>query len=171
LSEFLQILGTATSRIEHEYFQLPVADKESAIYRERCYCYELYHQIRSLWEGGFEKISGEVDKSGHPIIRGNGLDKTKPDFIIHVPESMDENTAVIEVKPITARLGGIKKDINTLVSYLSYAGYKHAIYLFYGPSSHGRGVDKAISYLEKLEETRVQIWHHESVGGQAIRVF
>jgi len=170
VSEFLQILGAATSRIEHEYFQLPVAGRESAIYRERCYCYELYHQIRSLWGGGLEKISGEVDKSGHPIIRGNGLDNTKPDFIVHIPESMDENTAVIEVKPITANPNGIRKDINTLVSYLNHARYKYAIYLFYGSRSHGRGIDKAISYLEKLEETRVQIWHHESVGVEAYRV-
>lgn len=170
MSNFLQILEMATSRIEHEYFQLPVAGKENAIYRERCYCYELYHQIRLCWEGGPEKISGEVDKSGHPIIRGDGLDNTKPDFIIHVPESMDENIAVVEVKPIVASLRGVKKDINTLVSYLNSAGYKDAVYLFYGSSSHGKGLTNAISYLKQLEETRVQIWHHESVGAGARRL-
>ena len=43
------MISVAVSRIAHGYFQLPVADAD-ALYRERVYCYELYHQLRCLWE-------------------------------------------------------------------------------------------------------------------------
>lgn len=46
-------------------------------------------------------LCGEVDKAGHPLIRGHGLDHLKPDFLVHDPGDLDENLVVIEVKPIT----------------------------------------------------------------------
>jgi len=38
-------MADASARIAADYFQLPVADADS-VYRERVYCYELYHQLR-----------------------------------------------------------------------------------------------------------------------------
>jgi len=80
--KFVGILKEATSRIEHEYFLLPVAGHEDVIYRERVYCYELYHRMREVFEEcEFPySLAGEVDKNGHPIIykKIGGL---KPDII------------------------------------------------------------------------------------------
>ena len=41
-----QLLKDATSGIEGNYFQLPIDGSEDPIYRERVYCYELYHQLK-----------------------------------------------------------------------------------------------------------------------------
>ena len=74
MENFDNIFKEATKNISREFYQLPVAGKEDPIYRERVYCYELYHQLRSLWPTETEyTLSGEVDKSGHPLIRNNGL--------------------------------------------------------------------------------------------------
>lgn len=89
---FEPLLQEATSKIGYNYFQLPIDGQEDPIYRERVYCYELYHQLRSIWPKDCEyELSGEVDKSGHPLIRGNNLDRIKPDFLVHVPGDMQGN--------------------------------------------------------------------------------
>ncbi len=76
-----EILRDAAAAIGPAYFQLPIAGKESPIYRERVYCYELYHQMRQRWppDSPFT-LGGEVDKQGHPLVRGNGLDDASPIF-------------------------------------------------------------------------------------------
>jgi len=97
MQEFDQILTTATGNVPERYFQLPVDGQEDPIYRERVYCYELYHQMRSVWpEHSPYTLGGEVDKSGHRLIRGNGLDNAKPDFLVHMPGDMGGNYAIIE---------------------------------------------------------------------------
>ena len=133
MQELTSILCEATKAISTQYFQLPVADQENPIYRERVYCYELYHHIRTLWpEDTPYSLGGEVDKSGHPLIRGSGLDRTKPNPLVHVQGDMDYNELVIEVKPINAELAGIKKDLQTLTAYRRKANYRRAILLVYG---------------------------------------
>ena len=52
MEQFNTIFRESTKNIESGYYQLPVAGKEDPIYRERVYCYELYHQIRTLWPEG-----------------------------------------------------------------------------------------------------------------------
>jgi len=74
------ILSAATAAIGHEYFHLAIAGGDP-VYRERVYCYELYHRMRCLWpvETGF-RLNGEVDKSAHPILGAMGLaGLAKPD--------------------------------------------------------------------------------------------
>ena len=39
----LDLIRDATAALDAHYFQLPVAELEDVIYRERVYCYELYH--------------------------------------------------------------------------------------------------------------------------------
>lgn len=92
---FIEQFLRASQEIDHAYMQLPVAGKETPIYRERVYCYELYHQL-SLLRVQFApySLSGEVDKSGHPYIRGNNLDCVKPDFLLHEPGNMDANLPI-----------------------------------------------------------------------------
>lgn len=168
--DFEARLQTATAGISKNYFQLPVFGKESSIYRERCYCYELYHQLRKNWPEDALQLCGEIDKSGHPIIRGNMLDRTKPDFLVHIPENMDHNFAVIEVKPITGSARGIAKDFNTLKGYLDEGGYEHAYYLIYGSASHGQALNIATNHIQLINDSRIQIWHHHEAFAAATRV-
>ena len=98
--QFLKCLMKAIQNIDAHYFKLPVAENGELIYRERVYCYELYHQLRLLLGDDFPyKLHGEVDKANHPIIK----DEKKPDFIIHVPGEMKQNLVVIEVKNGSSR--------------------------------------------------------------------
>lgn len=48
MEEFTQILRQATAAIAPEYFHFPI-DGGDPIFRERVYCYELYHQLRERW--------------------------------------------------------------------------------------------------------------------------
>jgi hypothetical protein len=128
---FLKHLIKAIENIDTYYFQLPISKDDEPIYRERVYCYELYHQLRCMLGDDFPyKLNGEVDKSGHPIIKGS----KKPDFIVHQPGNMENNLVVIEVKPVTVEqnLNKLSKDLKNLKWFLEEAGYFKAIMLIYG---------------------------------------
>ena len=109
----IESLIKAAENMGAHYFQLPIAGSDEPIYRERVYCYELYHQLRCILGDSFPyKLNGEVDKMKHPIIR----DAKKPDFIIHQPGDMEHNLVVIQVKPITVkdRINRLREDLATL---------------------------------------------------------
>lgn len=168
-----QLISKATANISGNYFQLPIDGQEDPIYRERVYCYELYHQLRLLWPNGSHyELSGEVDKSGHPLIRGNNLDRVKPDLLVHTPGDMGGNHTVIEVKPINANREGIAKDLSTLTAFRRFGRYANAIYLFYG----GGNIHNALYLATELNEgdnnnridlSLVDIWWHRQVGDSA----
>lgn len=86
LQRIRKLLAKASAAISQNYFMLPVAhyagEEPLVQYRERVYAYELYHQLRVLWPDWKYSLAGEVDKSGHPVIRGGELDKAKPDLLI-----------------------------------------------------------------------------------------
>ena len=70
-NQFCDRLKTALGKIDSHYIQLPVAGSKERKYRERVYCYELYHQLRCCLGDTFEyKLHGEVDKEGHPNCEG-----------------------------------------------------------------------------------------------------
>lgn len=146
--KFIGILNITTSRINKEYFLLPTAGNEELIYRERVYCYELYHQLRKV----FEKLKfpyslgGEVDKRGHHIIYPK-IGAVKPDIIVHVPGIMENNLVVIEVKPFKVATNEIKKDLDKLIGFLTEAKYYKAIHLVYGGSE-----EKIKEYVKKSFE-------------------
>lgn len=106
-------LLSASSQIPADYFQLPVAGAEEPQYRERVYCYELYHRWRNHWIDDFPfSLGGEVDKRGHPLIRGD----SKPDFLVHVPGRM-RNLLVVEVKPANVELARMADDLKKLTRF------------------------------------------------------
>jgi len=110
--------------------QLPVAGQEASVYRERVYCYELYHRWRCRWDDtlGYS-LSGEIDKGGHRLIRSDA----KPDFLVHVPgRDPAQNLLVVEVKPRNGSLKGIKKDLETLTTFRRNLGEQnyYAAYLW-----------------------------------------
>ena len=166
MNEFTDILGQATASIEAEYFHLPI-DGGDPVYRERVYCYELYHQIRAFWPGGCEYLlNGEVDKGGHPYFQEQGA--PKPDFIVHVPGT-DNNYAAIEVKAGAAAKKDIQKDVGTLLTFRDL-GYQRALYLVYGdhPDAARDRIAGAVEDPGVLGE--LELWVHITVGQPAIAV-
>lgn len=125
------MIDVATPRIATEYFQLPVAGTD-AVYRERVYCYELYHQLRSIWDQFPFSIGGEIDKSGHPHFRGGPYAGAEPDLLVHVPGNMEDNLAVVEVKSANVGLGGVREDLRKLNWFCANARYFRGIFLVYG---------------------------------------
>jgi len=155
----IKSLIKAAENMDAHYFQLPIAEGDEPIYRERVYCYELYHRLRCILGDNFPyKLCGEVDKLGHPIIRK----AKKPDFIIHQPGDMKHNLAVIEVKPVTVkdRLEELRKDLDTLKYFLNdEPRYYRAIMLIYG-NDNGDLPKNIKKEIENIDDPRIVVlWH------------
>ena len=84
----MEILVDATRSVEPTYFHLNIHGGDD-VYRERVYCYELYHQMRCCWPKGCPfYLNGEVDKAAHPILKQLGASYAKPDLLVHRPGYM-----------------------------------------------------------------------------------
>lgn len=165
IERFLELLLEATSLIPAVYFQLPVAGIREAILRERVYCYELYHQLRTLMaqEEIFAKcvLSGEIDKQGHPVIR-----RCSPDFVLHAPGWM-RNFVVVEVKPITGSDVGIRKDRRTIEYFLSEeVGYSKGVHLVYGDGA----IDRFAAAWQRQPAGDIELLWHSRPGERAQRI-
>jgi hypothetical protein len=71
MEELDKILQRATASIGREYFLLPIHGAPP-VYRERVYCYELYHQMRLLWPPGPYRLTMARWTRGHipmPVLR------------------------------------------------------------------------------------------------------
>lgn len=162
MHKFTELLITATSRIIQQYFHLNI-DGGDPVYRERVYCYELYHQLRSVWPDVTKYyLNGELDKAAHPILRELGADYAKPDFLIHTPGSMKGNNTIIEVKSSKAQSNGIIKDLKTLSLFRERVGYKRAIYLVFGYDAAEivEQVQQIASGMHCLQP--IELWLHEA---------
>jgi hypothetical protein len=174
-----ECLRNATELIAPEYFELPVAH-DDPVYRERAYCYELYHQLRCEWSPQWPYIlTGEVDKRNHPLIRGGALDNVKPDFLVHSPGGMGRNYLVMEVKAIDPASGPLSIDLKKLCAFRNHGEYENAVYLIYGDDSDGsqasmnklRTVANAIAEQDAgVDLSMIQLWHHSAPGVQAVRI-
>ena len=155
---FIAQLKCATANIDSKCFKLSTAGHEEQIFRERVYCYELYHQLRCNLANGFPyNINGELDKKGHLFIKG----EFKPDFIVHVSGTMENNLAVIEVKQINSKDGEIKEDINKFKDFLDNKYYR-AIMLIYGDNENKvKYAQKEINNLPEHSEHILLLWHKE----------
>lgn len=164
MNELTDILRGATAAIQGGYFHLQI-DGGDPIYRERVYCYELYHQMRHLWPEATEfYLNGEIDKSAHPILRDLGADHVKPDLLVHRPGYMSGNHAVIEVKTSEANLQGIRKDLQNLALFRDRVGYQRAIYLIYGHQAV-QVLDRVLRVTEELDGLpEIELWLHETPG-------
>ncbi|NCC22836.1 MAG: methionyl-tRNA formyltransferase-like protein [Alphaproteobacteria bacterium] len=163
MENFEEILGKATSEVTANYVKFPTLGALKGIYRERVYCYELYHQLRRLWPDECRyTLNGEVDKKAHLYFAENEK-KPIPDFLIHVPGEED-NFAIIEVKSASADNKGIEKDIETLQEFTTRLDYQRGIYIVFGESNETR--ETASRVLERLEgqsiKGKVELWIHES---------
>jgi len=131
-AEFEAMMERATAGIGELYFQLPVAQLADAVYRERVYCYELYHQLRSIWNGFDFSLGGEVDKGGHPLFRDGPYAHAKPDLLVHRPGDMDRNLACVEVKPSLRPWNEFREDLKKLTWFCHNARYHRGLFLVYG---------------------------------------
>jgi len=149
----------AIENMDAHYFQFPVAGRDEPIYRERVYCYELYHKLRCALGDVFPyRLHGEVDKVGHSTIKN----AKKPDFIVHKPGNMS-NLVIIEVKPVTVkeRIKELCEDFKTLKWFLDNADYYRAIMLIYGKVNGSLPV-KIGQEIENVHDKRIiTLWHHE----------
>lgn len=136
LDRVTQWLIEATTAVPSDYIALPVAGVEGTVYRERVYCYELYHQWRQRWNAPDYTLCGEIDKQGHPVIRS----RAKPDFLVHAQGTMT-NLLAIEVKPSNASVKKMVKDLRTLTHFRRRLGegsnYFAAYFVVYGLDNDG----------------------------------
>jgi hypothetical protein len=149
----------AGEKIEPHYFQIPTAGSGGLKYRERVYCYELYHQLRIALGDDFPyKLAGEMDKAGHPLIRPT-LGPKKPDFIVHIPGRMNKNLVIIQVKPITVEHRDLGEDIKILRRFLEEASYCRAIMLIYGDKERRNRIIQRAKDLIGNNDRILLIWH------------
>ena len=168
LDVFLEMIVAATSRIADEYFQLPVADADQ-IYRERVYCYELYHQLRLAWDDFPFNLGGEVDKSGHPHFEDGPYAQAKPDLLVHTPGNMEGNLAVVEIKPVNVGGGGIRDDLQKLTWFCENARYFAGIFIVFG---HRGAEDMLVQRVRRANEHgvdfgRLRCLYHRRAGTRA----
>lgn len=166
---FWRCLEEAGRRMQDKhYFKIRVADSEKLIFRERVYCYELYHQLRLVIGDIFLpcKLDGEVDKASHPNIE-NACGKKKPDFIVHKPGDM-KNLVVIEVKPVTVGDSQeLKDDLKKLKCFLTKAKYHWGIMLIYG-DGHLDLPKEIVNEVETCHEERILLVWHQGPGEKPV---
>ena len=157
--KFQKSLQWATKNMDQYYFRIAMAKSRGHFLRERVYCYELYHLLRLGLQCFPYTLQGEMDKIGHPIFRRE-IGAVKPDFILHEQGTMENNLAVMEVKPLNNTNGSqLKKDLDTLTRFLDL-GYYRAIHLIYGSLSRDDGgISKIIRiYREYMNPTRLNAY-------------
>lgn len=167
MNDFFKILKDATESIDSCYFETIVSSNKNQskkVYRERIYCYELYHQLRSKWPNKEQALilHAEFDKSGSQLYGYLSVRGAKPDFLIHTPGKTDKNLLAMEVKQISARNNEIKGDLDKLTGMLREANFLFAIFLIFGNGSK-RKADQILSLQPEWQfDSRIEIWAHES---------
>jgi hypothetical protein len=171
MEQLTDILVSATKAVPKDCFLLSITGGDP-VSRERVYCYELYHQMRGLWPLPCEfTLSAEVDKQGHRLMEQMGLGDTKPDMIVHVPGSMENNQAIIEVKRVGASLKDIATDLSKLCRFQAAANYRRGIYLFYGADDAQKTLERVTAAYNELPNKRlVEVWLHAAQERSAERV-
>ncbi len=163
---FTEILQAATAAVQTEYFLLPLHGADP-IYRERVYCYELYHQLRSRWpENTHYRLNGEVDKRNHPYFHDE--EQPKPDLLVHEPGAGD-NFAAIEVKAAGAANQKITKDLTTLSLFAQRAGYRRLIYLIYGAAAEHDVARVRACAAQQESLPLIELWLHTTPAQMAYR--
>jgi hypothetical protein len=170
-AEFIGRIRAACGTITAEYFQLPIAAGD-AVYRERVYCYELYHCLRQDWGHFPFSLGGEIDKSGHPLFRGGPYALAKPDFLAHQPGSMDANLACVEVKSSMQAIAALVADLRKLGWFRDEARYFGGILLIFGENQiaiKDLGLEiRAAAEAANLDLANIVLLHHTAAGTEAL---
>ena len=170
MEELTSVLEQATAAIAPDYFYLNL-DGGDPIYRERVYCYELYHQMRMRWPTQTPfYLNGEVDKARHPKMIELRDRFPKPDLLVHRPGYMEGNFAVIEVKRERAGKAGIVKDLETLSFFVDEFGYQRALYLIYGDAAMTTLAQIQDLAKEIIDSDAIEYWAHLAPNTAAMRI-
>lgn len=133
IKKHIDLIKRALGRIGPGYFKLTTTYEPSRIVRERVFCYELYHQIRSQMPSDHAlSLNGEIDKRGH--IDFAPEDRKNPDFVFHIPGTHTGNTLVIEVKGTLKRRDEIIEDFTTILNFIDKYQYKAGVFIIYNHS-------------------------------------
>ena len=136
--EYIDLFKKALPRINPNYFRLTTTYEPSGIVRERVFCYELYHQIRSIMTDDKKlSLNGEIDKQSHKDF--DKSDRKNPDFVFHMPGKHDFNVLVVEVKgklldPRGRPLNSIRKDLETIQLFINKYNYRAGLFILYNHS-------------------------------------
>ena len=162
---FMEQFKKAVNMIDEKYINISIFQLPDKIYRERVYCYELYHQLRRLLGDDYEyMLDGELDKKTHPIIEKN-IGAKIPDFIVHYRSYMEHNLVIIEVKPIKSiddSLSNLKDDLDKIIDFIEIAEYRYGIMLIYSNGFDEINDKIVMVYREmtkKYSEKIFLIWH------------
>ena len=150
--DYVKLVYDAMRNVSKEFFEIEIAKGIEEKRRERVYCYELYHQIRSLQEKNNLNdftVNAEIDKRGHSIITEN----FNPDIVIHQQGDM-VNYIVVEVK-VTLNAEGIAKDFNTIITMLEKYKYQYGIFILTGSSLQDFKHYFINNVLNRLEKNQV----------------
>ncbi len=171
LEQFRLTFAFATSLIGPDYFQLPRAGADAA-YRERVYCYELYHQLRNVWGGFPYSLGGEVDKSGQPFFEEGPYAQAKPDLVVHTPGTMVGNLCVVEVKPAGVRAEKGRDDLRKLTWFCRHARYHRGIFLVYGDWDGPQQVEEQVRgwRTRGIDFGVLDLFYHRRAGEPARRL-
>ena len=171
---FRDALLAATRNVQEKYFRLPVEYKDY-VFRERAYCYELYHQLRVLLPSDYPyTLSGEVNKAGHPLI-ADYCGGIIPDFLIHNPGLMGEtdNLIIVEVKTIqganyNVEGEGLLKDMQTINCMTTLEnGYYRGIILIFGSGNNNKKMEVENIYRARCDMNFVKLFFHDNPLEQA----
>lgn len=132
--EYIDLIKSAMSEVGSDYYKLQTTYEPSGIVRERVFCYELYHQIRSQMKDHHKLfLHGEIDKSGHKDFEHQ--DWRNPDFVFHIPGTHEYNTIVIEVKgKLSNYKSEIEGDFQNLLTFICKYAYALGIFILYNHS-------------------------------------
>ena len=157
----------ALLKICPEYFGIPALDGKIHM-NERAFAYELYHQLRSLYNEDTYYVNGELRK-GLTIMPNYQLDVTIiPDLVIHQHTTTTDNVIAVEIKSNPDVTGPqIIEDLKKLELYTRpgalFLDYHIGILLvincdFYQKFSK-MNISNRQEIFELLNYTRIAIWN------------
>jgi hypothetical protein len=156
---FMEQLKKALMMINENYIDISMYQLPDSKYRERVYCYELYHQLRKILGDHYNyMLDGELSKNAHPIIEKE-IGAKIPDFLIHYRNKMDHNLAIIEVKPIKSvndSITNLNDDLDKIIDFIDIAEYQYGIMLIYS-----NGMDPLNDNIIKAFKDRTDEYHNK----------
>lgn len=163
----LENFKTALLNVAPEYFGIPSIQGLIHL-NERAFAFELYHQLRLIYNGCNYYVNGELRK-GLTFLPNYQLENTLiPDLVVHRHETNDENIIAVEIKSDPNVTGTeLIEDLKKLEIYTrpwpGYFDYKIGILLvtnchFRTKLTNMRSVNRE-KLIELLNYHRIAIWN------------
>ena len=179
--QFNDILKEATTNIAPQYMLFEAVGLLDG-FMERTYGYELYHQLRIFQEKFgydqftihaepqkrrtqfFKSILERLVKENEEIEDDVFQISVMPDVLVHIPNDIEGNIAVLEIKPEKGKIiDGFKKDIRVLKEFIDggdhVRGYFRGIsLLYYTNVGLTKEEDVKSLYSKTIKETVGETW-------------